>query len=131
MEPIAKKTIPDRRTCPHCNQSVSFKTFKIHQLLFYNPALNIWYQSRQFPDDVHVESSSASDDRDSEPSSVDLNDLIHHDHNVSSRDISPVRNLSAGEEVQELSEERVYHPAISKLSAGDVAFISRSVSTGI
>ena len=31
-----------RRLCPHCNQSVSFKTFKAHRRLYYDSAHDQW-----------------------------------------------------------------------------------------
>ena len=76
-EPVAKRPRPDRRTCPHCCRSVSLKTYKIHQRLFYNPALDVWSKAPLFVDDADSASSTANEDSKSEPSSVDLNDLIH------------------------------------------------------
>ena len=99
-EPVAKKQRPDRRTCPHCSRSVSFKTYKIHQRLFYNPDLDVWSISRQFAD-ADTGSSTASEDSESEPSSVDLNDLIHQEHTAVSRDDSPLHSLSTCEEMLE------------------------------
>lgn len=101
-EPIAKKPRPDRRTCPHCCHSVSFKTYKIHQRLFYNPALDVWSKSRLFVDDADSASSTANEDSNS---SVDLNDLIHQEHSALSRDVSPLHNLSTYEGVEEMSEK--------------------------
>ena len=73
MEPCAKRRRPDRRTCPHCGKSLSFKSFKIHERLYYNPVDAVWIKSKAFGsshEDTEISSS------DSEPSSVDLNDLV-------------------------------------------------------
>lgn len=31
-----------RRLCPHCDQCVSFKTYKAHRRLYYDPASDRW-----------------------------------------------------------------------------------------
>ena len=32
----------DRRTCPHCDKNVSFKTYRLHKRLYYNSSLCTW-----------------------------------------------------------------------------------------
>lgn len=39
--------------CPHCNTSVSLKTFKRHRVLYYNPDASVW---------TRAESSCGMDD---------------------------------------------------------------------
>ena len=51
--------------------------------------------------DADSGSSTASEDSESEPSSVDMNDLIHQEHTAVSRDDSPLHNLSTCEEISE------------------------------
>jgi hypothetical protein len=73
MEPCAKRRRPDRRTCPHCGKSLSFKSFKIHERLYYNPVDAVWIKSKAFGSSHEDTEFSSSD---SEPSSVELNDLV-------------------------------------------------------
>lgn len=109
-EPVAKKPRPDRRTCPHCSRSVSFKTYKIHQRLFYNPAVDVWSKS-SLPAD-NTGRSTPSEDSESEPSSVDINDLIHHERSALSEDASSLHNLSTYEGNQDMSENESVQSSI-------------------
>ena len=75
MEPASKRLKPDRRTCPHCNQSVSFKTFAIHKRLYYDTLHGRWLKSRRLLDALGDDSnphSKSSGNSDSEPSSIEF-----------------------------------------------------------
>ena len=39
-----------RRLCPHCDKRVSFKTFKAHKRLYYDPARDHWFTSVSVPE---------------------------------------------------------------------------------
>lgn len=34
---------PDQRLCPHCNQIVSYKTFRMHKRLYFNVEKRRWF----------------------------------------------------------------------------------------
>ena len=61
---------PDRRTCPQCGKSLSFKSFKIHKRLYYNSAQSVWVTTGAHS--LHEDVSNS----DSEPSLVELEDLV-------------------------------------------------------
>ena len=41
--PPVKRLQHDQRTCPHCNEIVSYKTFRCHKRLYYNPGTGTWF----------------------------------------------------------------------------------------
>ena len=63
-----------RRLCPHCNQSVSFKTFKAHRRRYYDPASDRWLGNAE--DDFTVFSSTEKPaDNDGPPISFGENSM--------------------------------------------------------
>ena len=67
----------------HCGKSLSFKSFKIHERLYYNPVDAVWIKSGTFVsshEDTEISSS------DSEPSSVELYDLLEQNASTASPD---------------------------------------------
>lgn len=62
-----------RRLCPHCDESVSVKTYKAHRRIYYDPVSDKWSRRKAF---VEQFSSSDSDNghdlvvRESPPHSV-------------------------------------------------------------
>ena len=61
--------IMDRRLCPHCDESVSVKTYKAHRRMYYDPTSDKWSHRRTL---IREQTSvSDSDDLiDSPPQSV-------------------------------------------------------------
>lgn len=42
-----------RRHCPHCNQSVSYYTFRQHQVRYYNARERKWRIDHSYTNDVY------------------------------------------------------------------------------
>ena len=42
-----KQLRPDQRLCPHCDQIVSYKTFKTHRCLYFNSETKQWFRDSQ------------------------------------------------------------------------------------
>ena len=71
-----------RRLCRHCNQSVSFKTFKAHQRLYYDPASDRWLTRKAT--DAELTASSSREmpaDSDLPPTSFGENTVELDDSN--------------------------------------------------
>ena len=48
MEPPAiKRCRSNERFCEHCKQIISYKTYRAHKRLFYDPAGNKWFGSEE------------------------------------------------------------------------------------
>ena len=42
-----KQFRPDQRLCPHCEEIVSYKTFRTHKRLYFNSKTNSWFGIKQ------------------------------------------------------------------------------------
>ncbi len=42
-EPVSKCPRVSQRNCPHCNEIISYKTYRRHKRLFYNSTTNSWF----------------------------------------------------------------------------------------
>ena len=67
--PPVKRPRPDQRMCPHCNQIVSYKTYRAHKRLYYNSETNAWFQVVEDSDEPSEEGELHMNEGDSPPSS--------------------------------------------------------------
>ena len=52
-----KQLQPDQRVCPHCEQIVSYQTFKTHRRLYFNNETNQWFRDTQLCNQDQSEAS--------------------------------------------------------------------------
>ena len=70
-----------RRLCPHCNQNVSFKTYKAHRRLYYDSASDRWL-GKAADGDSASSTTEMSADGDLPPTSFGENSMELDDSNV-------------------------------------------------
>lgn len=75
-----------RRLCPHCNRSVSFKTFKAHRRLYYDPARDRWVARGQADNLTASSARETPADHDMPPSSFGENSMELDDSNDAPND---------------------------------------------
>ena len=57
MEPSpAKRPRPSQRFCPHCNEILSYKTYRAHKRLYFDSDNDIWFREPQ--EDTEYDSKS-------------------------------------------------------------------------
>ena len=106
--PLAKRPRPDQRLCPHCDQVLSYKTYRAHKRLHFNEGKNVWFKVAE----VHVEtfeSRNRDDYSDSEPEctlSTPLNETRPESPPLSEPAISSIfdDNQSASDTFEQDSE---------------------------
>ena len=106
MDRPAKRPRPERRTCPHCDESLSYKTFQKHKRLYYDPLQAVWLKPL-------VSDSEHGSDSDSEPSSVEFSDLALERNTKRQRDMTKRHSFTtSGSELSDSCPESV--PSVGK-----------------
>lgn len=99
-----KRLRTDQRFCPHCNNLLSYKTYRAHKRLYYNETEETWYHVSQQEGTCDIEEGPPSE---------------HVFHSESTGSPPPLSPCSVPEDMSECDDSQEDSPPHSEAALSD------------